>query len=560
MHNRDSHTIAAMLCVLVLPLTVWAGSGDSGVRLLHEDHSVGQPVQQGSGHAHCAVGVANGYACTNIDLMSQMDLADIGGGQNGSDSWGWKDTATDSYYAIITRSNGTAFINVTDPENPVYLGNLATAGGSAGWRDVKTYQNHAFIVADGAANNSHGMQVFDLTRLRGQTAAQEFTADVRDTSFGNAHNIAINEATGFAYIVGSDQCAGGLHMIDIRTPKQPVFAGCFSGDGYTHDVQCVNYQGPDAGFQGREVCFASNEDTLTIVDVSDKQAPFQLAKIGYPNVGYTHQGWLTDDHRYFIQGDEVDELAFGLNTRTVIFDVTSLRAPSHAGDHIAATSVIDHNLYVKDGYVYQANYEGGIRILKILDAASARLQEVAFFDTAPDQDTRNFAGSWNVYPFFDNNIILASDINRGMFVLRANLGGAVSTGMLDGTMSGQWVAADMPDQGLMLLVDQNASGRYVFFTWYTYKDGEPFWLVGNTFYEPTATSVVIPALRLEGLSAFDTSGSRASRTDVGTVEVEVVSCNEIRVRYDLDQLGSGDIPMTRLVGVESHACLAGDAG
>ena len=35
------------------------------------------------------------------------------------------------------------------------------------WRDIKVFDDHAFIVADGAGQ--HGMQVFDLTKLRDVT-------------------------------------------------------------------------------------------------------------------------------------------------------------------------------------------------------------------------------------------------------------------------------------------------------------------------------------------------------------------------------------------------------
>ena len=59
-------------------------------------------------------------------------------------------------------------------------------------------------------------------------------------------------------------------MVDILNPVEPAFSGCFSSDGYVHDAQCVIYSGPDTQYGGREICFSFNEDTLTVVDVSDK--------------------------------------------------------------------------------------------------------------------------------------------------------------------------------------------------------------------------------------------------------------------------------------------------
>jgi len=118
--------------------------------------------------------------------------------------------------------------------------------------------------------------------------------------FGSCHNIVINEETGFGYAVGTKTCRGGLHMIDLSIPDKPVFAGCYDDDGYTHDAQCVVYRGPDKRFVGQEICFAYNENTLTIVDVTDKTTPRMLSRVTYDNVHYTHQGWLTEDQSHLL--------------------------------------------------------------------------------------------------------------------------------------------------------------------------------------------------------------------------------------------------------------------
>ena len=128
-------------------------------------------------------------------------------------------------------------------------------------------------------------------------------------SLSNAHNIVINEETDFAYIVGSNTCDHGLHMVNIEKPRQPRFAGCFAADGYTHDAQCVAYDGADREHRGREVCFGFNEDTLTIVDVTDKMNPRMISRTSYNGSGYTHQGWVTDDHLFLLLGDELDGCA-----------------------------------------------------------------------------------------------------------------------------------------------------------------------------------------------------------------------------------------------------------
>ncbi len=173
------------------------------------------------------------------------------------------------------------------------------------WRDIKVHKNHAYIVSEA---RSHGMQVFDLTRLRDvSNPPVTFTETAHYNKMSTAHNIAINEATGYAYIVGAagkNSCSGGLHMVDSRTPTSPAFAGCFSADGYTHDTQCVVYAGPDTRYGGREICFSSNEDAVTVVDVTNKKAPAQISRTPYDQSAYTHQGWLTGDQRYFLLADQ----------------------------------------------------------------------------------------------------------------------------------------------------------------------------------------------------------------------------------------------------------------
>lgn len=519
----------------------------------HDDQGRAQPVLLGTQGDLCESGVSAGFACRNVELLARLPTADIGGG-NVADSWGWKDVQTGRYYALVARSNGTGFIDVTDPATPVYLGNLASTSGEQPWRDVKVYADHAFVVADNIPG--HGMQVFDLTRLRGLATAQEFAADARYTAIGPAHNLAINEESGFAYIVGSDQCLGGLHMVDISNPTSPVFAGCFSGDGYTHDVQCVMYTGPDADHQGAEICFASNEDSLTIVDVSNKQKPVMLGKADYPMIGFSHQGWLDQDQGLFFMGDELDERNFGMNTRTLMFDVRDLDNPAYSGAHLHGTSVIDHNLYVNGNYLYQANYLAGLRILRIDQGKTTSLTEVAYFDTSPDEDSRNFGGAWNVYPFFDNGTLLVSDLEGGLFVLRALLPGDLpEMAPLDGRMSGLWTARGLNSQGITLYVGENHSGPFIFFAWFLYLEGEPFWLAGSTQFEYGVDEVSIPALRFDGLEFVMPGEETANSEDIGSLTIHVHGCNDIQVSYDFAELGSRELDFQRLASVQGRECL-----
>lgn len=390
-------------------------------KMMHEAHN--QPY---TGYAFkaahdCVNGMADQFPCHNIDLKGHLDLQTLGGGQ-GSDSWGWKHEASGRYFALVGRSNGTSFVEITDPDEPVFLGNLPSEFSTSTWRDIKTFSDHAFIVADNIGD--HGMQVFDLSRLLSvPNKPATFTADhvYRGGSFEEAHNIAINPDSGYAYLVGGNTCSGGIHMVNINNPLSPQYAGCFAQDGYTHDLQCLNYQGPDVDYQGRELCFASNEDTVTVVDVTVKNNPTQLARTGYSGSQYTHQGWLSKNQRYFIIDDELDESFNGHNTRTMVMDYQNIDQPVYRGYHESSGASIDHNQYIIDAHTYQANYSRGLRILELGNMKQAQMKEVAYFDTYPEGDGTGFPGAWNVYPFFDNGIVIVSDINRGVFILQPNL-------------------------------------------------------------------------------------------------------------------------------------------
>jgi choice-of-anchor B domain-containing protein len=422
-----------LLLLILTPLAVWACFTPDRAEILAVEHPdidfadlahqmhMNQTVDyEFNGAADCIDGFSDEFPCLGIALAGWVELPAIGGG-TGSDNWGWRDPDSGRLFALMGRSNGVAFVEVTDPENPTYIGNLPRPAGvgNSVWTDMKTYRNHAFIVADSVTG--HGMQVFDLKNLVNEQIRppQTFRPLTRYDGFEQAHNIAINPSTGFAYTVGGESCNGGLHMVDIRDPANPSFAGCFSGDGYTHDVKCVLYEGPDSRFQGREICFASNEDTVTVVDVTDKSAPVMLGRHSYTRRGYTHQGWLTDDHRYFVLNDELDETSHDLaGTRTLVLDLERLDTSDPAAEFIADGLSIDHNLYVVRDYVFQANYKRGLRVLKINDPATADFSEVAFFDTFPESDGTGFSGAWNVFPFFANDLLLVSDFNRGLFVVR----------------------------------------------------------------------------------------------------------------------------------------------
>jgi len=383
-------------------LTAAVARGELGMNALYD-----QP---------CINGFVDVFPCHNVDLLAHLP-PDLIGGQVNNDQWGWTDPQTNVEYALIGARDGMVVLDLRTPTAPRYVGKLATSGIASAWRDLKVYQDHAFVVAD--YNPKHGMQVFDLNTLRtvitGPVALQE---RAHYTGFENAHNIAINEATGFAYAVGSETCAGGLHMIDIRDLDQPKGVGCYREDEYIHDTQCVIYHGPDPAYQGRELCFNSSVSQFTVVDVTDKGAPVRVGALSVPGTFYIHQGWLTADQHYLLFDDEMDETFGQSNTRTYVVDMQDIDAPRLIGIYTAALPAIDHNLYISGTYAYQANYTTGLRVLDIQDIDRGHLQEAAYFDTVPENDQAIFDGAWTAYPYFRDGKVVISTLDRGVFIVK----------------------------------------------------------------------------------------------------------------------------------------------
>jgi choice-of-anchor B domain-containing protein len=375
-----------------------------------------QPLQRlaSSRDVACTGGMAGPYPCREVDLMSFLPHGEIGGG-SGNDIWGWTDPSTGREYTLVGSSLGTAFVDISIPSQPIYLGSLPSRTASSPWRGIKVFADHAFIVSEAA---DHGMQVFDLRQLRGVTSPVTFSQTAHYAGFGSTHTLALNSRTGFAYAVGTRTCEGGLHVVDVRTPAFPKTAGCFSLDGYTHETQCVIYEGPDSVYRDREICFSSNEDSLTIVDATDKLEQVQLSRTGYGGSAYTHQGWLTEDQRFFLVNDEGDESAFRHPTRTWIWDVSDLDAPAIANYYDGPTTSIDHNLYVRGHLVYESNYRSGLRVLDASEIAQGVLREVGFFDIYPLDDQLGYNGAWTAYPYFASGSVAVNGIEQGLFVLR----------------------------------------------------------------------------------------------------------------------------------------------
>ncbi len=401
----------------------------------------------------CKKGKAGPFPCKAMDLLSFVPMAEfyeeapdhrnsLGSTRKLSEVWGWVSPETGQEYVAVGMFNAVAFFNVSNPYAPAYLGKIETDTPlDMVWFDVKTYQNYAIITAEATP---FGMLTFDWTRLEGldQDYDRTFEADGVYAPNLTAHNVVVNEESGYAYLVGAgtiagaltsiagtaagtpygttvaaEPCRGGLHAVDLSDPTFPVFGGCFATDGYTHDAQCVIYDGPDADYQGREICFAYNEDHVFVIDMTDKLAILEISSFTYPGANYTHQGWLTEDGRHIVFNDEGDEGA-GSNTLTHVANVEDLDNPAYVGAFDHGTTSIDHNNYMHDGLIWQSNYTTGLRVLEPGNLDNLELETIAFVDTFPSHDNAVFLGTWGNYPYLPSGNIVISGGSEGLFIVR----------------------------------------------------------------------------------------------------------------------------------------------
>ena len=399
------------------------------------------------GRGRCQDGKVRKYwPCNQVDLLARVGFEQLhspfpvgdssGTKEYANDVWGWTDPATGVEYALVGTIEGTVFVDLSNPEVPVVVGALPPSTHRSAWRDIKVVNDHAVIVADAAGD--HGMQVFDLSNL-GKVADPPvlFEATVLYDGIASAHNVVVNDENDHVYVVGmsgrqrvptGSTCGRGLHVVDMSDPADPRFAGCSNpslGRSYTHDAQCVRYRGLDQDYVGRDLCFESVEDGLVITDVTDPAAPREIGALAYPMVSYAHQGWLTEDQRYFLMDDERDEYSGAVNrTRTLVFDLEDLDDPQYIGAYEGPTAGTDHNLYIRGHLVYQANYAAGLRILQLNyeDALQPHfIQEVGYFDVLPFDESPGTWGAWSNYPYFESGIVILTSTDAGLYVLQPTL-------------------------------------------------------------------------------------------------------------------------------------------
>lgn len=394
---------AFSLALLSLSSFAFAHDGDPKMRDRRPRVQAG-----GSGGDQVALAAEDfSFPASNVQLLSWITLRDIGHQhESGNSCFGYV-SPSGREYAVIGTSRATVFVDVTDPGQAVVK--AMVIGPDSLWRDMKVFGNYCYSISEGG----EGIQVIDLSQLD-----NGFATLVNTVTAGGAlatHTLVLNAQSGHLYRCGGQN--NGLRIYSLADPANPTYVGQWSAR-YVHEAQVVTYtSGP---YAGREIAFCCagynggfDQTALDIVDVTNKSAPFLVKRFFYSNAQYSHQGWLTEDKRYFYLDDELDDTG-AQPVRTRVIDVTSLSNPVELTSFSTGSTAIDHNQYVRGNRIYQANYRSG---LHVWDCSTPTAPvHIGSFDTWPEDEGAQFNGLWNNYPFLPSGIVIGSDIEKGLFV------------------------------------------------------------------------------------------------------------------------------------------------
>jgi choice-of-anchor B domain-containing protein len=331
----------------------------------------------------------------NMTLLSHKTYPDA----EGSSCWGWT-SPNGTEYAIIGLTTGTSIVSLANPANPVEVQFIT--GASGWWREMKVYDNHLYIGSDNSG--ATGVQIVNLLSLP-NAPVTTFAPYLGGTQLRRVHTVTLDEEGGFLYLNGTNLYSGSVLIFDLKTnPLSPTYLGK-TQTRYTHD-----------SFVRNDTLWTAdiNSGIFSVYNVSNKTAPVLLATQSTPN-NYTHNIWLSDDGRTAFTTDETSNAyvtAYDISDLTDIRELYRFyRRPT------ASTGVIPHNVHIKNDYGVTAYYSDGVNIIDT--HRPENLIEVGHYDTYISTSA-GFHGVWGVYPYFASGIIIASDIESGLWVFQPN--------------------------------------------------------------------------------------------------------------------------------------------
>jgi len=329
--------------------------------------------------------------------MSQVGHLSFPGKGGLNDVWGYVD-GTGKEYALVGLNQGVSVVDISTPASPVEV--FYQIGANSIWRDLKVWNNKAYITNESFG----GLMIIDLSTLPGNTnlSVTNYNGDLYP--FNTAHNLYIDE-NGICYIFGANNGVGGAIMLDLNVPtSDPNFELGRYNEYYLHDGMVRG----DTLWGG-----AIDDGFFAAIDVSNKALPVTMATQTTPSF-FTHNGWISDDGQTLYTGDEKSDAYLASYDVSDLSNITELdRIQSSPGQ-----LVIPHNVHFYNDYIVTSYYRDGV---VIHDVSNPNVMvEVGHFDTSPLYSGNNFNGCWGVYPWLPSGLVIATDIEEGLYVLNSN--------------------------------------------------------------------------------------------------------------------------------------------
>jgi choice-of-anchor B domain-containing protein len=381
----------------------------------------------------CVGGMAGTYPCNGIDLMSRVSLATMSSGATAaSNLWGYVDLDDNREYAVVGLNNGTAVVEITDPANPRVVGHVP--GNNSQWREVKVYQfrnqatarwdAYAYITTEATGS---GIQIINLSQLPTSISLAATWNGVSTSHTVFIGNVDWGTSVGnnpsfppILYINGANK--RGFRMLSLANPTSLQQLGAwdvnYAHDIYTHVFTDERAAQCEPGHNPCEVVFnfSGNTNGVQVIDVTDKTRPTMIGSLRYPNMAFTHSGWISGDTQKLFVMDELDEQQLGTNTLVRTVNIANLRSPTLSGGWTGPGKSIEHNGYTLGNKYYMSHYTRGMVVLNIANPNAPT--EASFFDTYPTDNGNTFTSAWGVYPYLPSGNVIISDIQRGLFVVR----------------------------------------------------------------------------------------------------------------------------------------------
>jgi|AntRauTorckE5430_2_1112549.scaffolds.fasta_scaffold00145_7 choice-of-anchor B domain-containing protein len=339
------------------------------------------------------------FSQLNSTLRSQLDY-DVAV----NDIWGY--VAPDgTEYAIVGLDDGVSFVSLADPDDIREV--VKVAGANSIWRDMKTFGEYAYNVAD---QGSEGISAFDLRFLPDSVPFKKTTyPDIvgNGREFIQAHNIYIDTNHGRLYTAGGSRQIndGGILIFDLTAdPMTPTYIGKGPAT-YSHDVYVVD----DTLY-----CSEIYDGELAMYDIADLDNPITLGAVVTP-FSFTHNAWTTDDEQFIFTTDErgnAPVAAYDISDKQDIKKTFEFRPLGSLN-----TGTIPHNVHVINDYLSVSYYTDG---LIVADASKPdNIIEIANYDTWTGSDG-GFNGDWGAYPFLPSGLTLVSDRSTGLYVIEVD--------------------------------------------------------------------------------------------------------------------------------------------